>query len=489
MRRNRSRQPLSTQALSRRRAGTAFLAAGSLGIPLLGGVAAGAATPSSRAAVSAGAGVAGSVSADAVSPDSARAGSSLASGPITTIEEPVAGAVGAGGRLAVRGRYSSTNPVSGVTVVACRPTGPTTCKDYLLASTNGAFAARWRGMPARMTPASADGRTGLWSVVLTGLPSTKLRIFAFATDSVTPKGAAAQVNAAVTASADPAYISIAFGRANWVSAGGIGCTNRPPTARTLEQNAIDLAEHGLPGVAQVVTSRVHETENLCTDNYALEASWADLARLRASYGWTLTSQSRTYPNLTTLDDAGVAAESTGSLPIFTAHGHDRAWGSFAYPNNKQDARVQAIVLRSFAFGRVYAAALNTRESATTFPYPMRTLSVNGGRCHNTALPCSRMAVANDRLSTSPYAIAKLLKPGPGKWGVVQFYRIVDGVESSLGMNLAWNCAAPKWEDRWTSQPEIFCRKTLLEALAMRNKSATAVDPATVALAWGRTPWR
>ena len=100
-----------------------------------------------------------------------------------------------------------------------------------------------------------------------------------------------------------------------------------------------------------------------------------------------------------------------------------------------------------------------------------------------------MAVENDRLSTSPYAIAKLLKPGPGKWGVVQFYRIVDGVESSLGMNLAWNCAAPKWEDRWTSQPEIFCRKTLLEALAMRNKSATAVDPATVALAWGRTPWR
>ena len=63
MRRNRSRQPLSTQALSRRRAGTAFLAAGSLGIPLLGGVAAGAATPSSRAAVSAGAAVAGSVSA------------------------------------------------------------------------------------------------------------------------------------------------------------------------------------------------------------------------------------------------------------------------------------------------------------------------------------------------------------------------------------------------------------------------------------------
>ena len=176
MRRNRSRQPLSTQALSRRRAGTAFLAAGSLGIPLLGGVAAGAATPSSRAAVSAGAGVAGSVSADAVSPDSARAGSSLASGPITTIEEPVAGAVGAGGRLAVRGRYSSTNPVSGVTVVACRPTGPTTCKqadfdDNNAVSVNDLFAflSAWFAQNGQSGPGLSADVDGNMSVSVNDL--------------------------------------------------------------------------------------------------------------------------------------------------------------------------------------------------------------------------------------------------------------------------------------------------------------------------------
>ncbi len=422
------------------------------------------------------------------SPAAEPTGLPRATAPTVTFTEPTPGATSTQGRVVVRGRYASGTRVTAVTVVACRPSGPTTCKDYLLASSNGAFAKRWRGMPTRLAPDSVDGRTGWFSVVLTGLPSARLRVFAFGTDAVTPKGPSTQVDLVVKGAADPAYVSVLFGRANWVAAGGAGCTNRPKTARTLEQNAIDLAEHGLSGVAQVVTSRVDETEHLCPDNFALEASWRDLARLRDTYGWSLTSQTHTYPNLTTMSYEAVDAESSASLPIFTSHGHDRAWGSFAYPNNRQDERVQAIVMRYFGFGRVYSTLLNTRAESSVFPYPMRTLSVNGGRCRNPELSCYTMDVENDRMTTSPAAIARALKPGPGKWGVVQFYRIVEGVESSQDMSLAWDCSAANWQDRWTSQPELYCRSSLLEALALRNKSATAVDPAAMALAWGRRPW-
>lgn len=471
-----------TRIRSRRRTTLAAVAAAAVTVPV-------AAAASSAAGAPAASATSAGHAASAARPGNALPEAAAATGPSTTITEPSAGSTAENGRVTIRGRYASTSKVTAVTVVLCRPNSPTTCKDYLLASTNGAFATRWRGILTRLTPDSTAGTTGAWSVTLTGLPTAKLRVAAFATDSTTPKGPSTLLDFAVKAPEDPSFISILWGRANWSAAGGVGCVNRPDNARTLEQNAIDLAALGLPAVAQVVTSRVHETKHLCPDNFALESSWADLARLRASYGWSLTSQSNTYPNLTTLSDAGIIAESTGSLPSFTSRGHDRAWGAFAYPNNKQDARVQKIVLRSFAFGRVYSSEINSRATATTFPYPMRTLSVNGGRCHNAALPCSRMAVTNNRLTTSPHVIAKMLKPGPGKWGVVQFYRIVDGVESTMGMNLAWDCSSPHWEDRWTSQPELYCRETMLQALALRNKSAIAADPAAVALSWGRTPWR
>lgn len=411
-----------------------------------------------------------------------------AAGGSVQITSPLSETTAADGRVTVTGTYAADERVNAVTLVACRPVSETRCGLYLVGPTNGAFAEPWRGSLARIKPSSADGRTGTFSLVLSGLPTTHLRLAAFASTTKSPVGTPSLVDFSVQAPADPSYISVLFGRANWVATGGEGCLNRPSTARTLEQNAIDLSLRGLPAVAQVVTDRVRESERACVENYALETSWSDLARLRMIYGWTATSQSRTYPNLTTLSEAAVVAESAGSLPIFKAHGFDRAWGNFAYPNNKQNPTVQAIVMRYFGFGRIYGDNLNTRASTTTYPYPMVTMSVNGGRCNNSALSCYTMPVANDRRTTSPSAIGRMLKPGPGKWGVVQFYRIVDGTWGQQGQPLAWDCSSADWRDRWTSQPELYCRNSFTEALDLRNKSATAVDPATVALTWGRLPW-
>lgn len=415
------------------------------------------------------------------------AGASGATGPTVTLTTPTAGSTNTDGRVTVTGTYSGPNKVTSVTVSGCRPDG-SRCKDYLLANTNGAFSGKWRGFPARLTPTSSDGKSGTFTVVLSGLPGTRLRISAFASDAVTPRGGSATVNVAVKAPEDPAFISVVFGRASWKAASGEGCTNQPNTARTLEQDAKDMALLGLMGVAQTVTSRVDETERLCPDNFAVEASWVDLARMRDAYGWSLTSQSKTYPDLTKLTTTQVIDETAGTLPIFQAHGHTRAWGSFAYPNNKQNSTVQRIATNYFAFGRKYANDLNSRQNSMVFPYEMRTLSVNGGRCINVNLPCSTMPVVNDRVTTSPNNIGRILKPGPGHWGVVQFYRIVEGVEGKMGQSFAWDCTSSDWRNRWTSQPELYCRNTMIEGLEKRNKSATSVDPAAVAIAWGRKPF-
>ncbi len=288
--------------------------------------------------------------------------------------------------------------------------------------------------------------------------------------------------------AEPSYISILWGRSNWAAATGAACSTNPPQARTLEQNAVDLAERGLTATTQVVIDRTAEEGHPCFGNYTTTASWADLRRLRDVYGWSVTSQGMHYANPTTFTtDAQRYEESAATLPVFQAHGFPRAWGSFAFANNKQDLASQTMVARYFGFTRSYGQGTNTRESATVFPFKMSTQSVNGGRCNNPRLPCYSMAVTNDRRTTSPVLLSSILDPGPGAWGVVQFYRLVEDQWGSLGDAFAWDCRSPAWQDRWTSQPELYCRNNFLQALDGRNPTAQDTDPTSMAELWGRLP--
>jgi hypothetical protein len=48
---------------------------------------------------------------------------------------------------------------------------------------------------------------------------------------------------------------------------------------------------------------------------------------------------------------------------------------------------------------------------------------------------------------------------------------------------AWDCTSPDWRDRWTSQVELSCRNSALEAIDRRGPSVVT-HPAAVAAAWG-----
>ncbi|HRC40285.1 MAG TPA: hypothetical protein PLK69_02145 [Tetrasphaera sp.] len=288
--------------------------------------------------------------------------------------------------------------------------------------------------------------------------------------------------------AEPAYISLLFSRSNWQAVSGADCSIVAPGARTLEQNAQDLADRGLSATALVVINRTAAADRTCFRGYTSQASWADLAHLRDSYGWSANSQGTAYRDMTVMtSDAERFAESAASLAPLAAHGFPRAWGSFAFANNKQESLSQAFVGRYFGFVRRYDSLRNSRAEATAAPYLMRTWSLNGGRCHNRALACYDMPVLNDRRSANVDLVRTYLNPEPGQWSVLQAYRLVEGTHGVIGDTYAWDCSSADWRDRWTSQPEISCRNSYLEMVDGRNLEAVVTDPTTIALAWGRVP--
>ncbi len=286
--------------------------------------------------------------------------------------------------------------------------------------------------------------------------------------------------------ASKGYITIMWGRTNWQATKTPDCAPLPG-ARTLQQNADDLKARDLTAVGGVVVGRTNSTGLSCFSGYTLQPSWQELAMLRDNYGWSFVSQGMDYLDMTQLDSTQKYNESVATLKYFEDNGHDRAWGAFNYPKNKYDSASYSIVNQSFAFGRKYWDGRNTRDSVTDWPRAMSTNSVNGGRCNNPNLACYNMAVTANRRTTSVDKLADILSPGANEWGVVQFYRLVDGKYGAIGDSAAWDCSSSDWRDRWTSQPELYCRQSFLEVLDKRTTSAQSIDPAGVAMAWGINP--
>lgn len=419
------------------------------------------------------------------------AAAAAAAAPTVTITNPLPGQQSQGG-VVLEGEYRSDTGVDAVRIVVCRHGGGAVCTEYLQSTADGAMGPMWRSHPAVL---SAPGSSsGTYRLELTGLRAADdYRALVFAADATTHKGPRSSVDVVVTDAAGPepagaGYITILWGRSEWQAAAGGGCETPLPGARTLEENAQDLAARGLYGVGGVVVTRTADTGHPCWRGFATRSSWADLALLRDTYGWRFVSQGMHYSDMTSMTtDAQRYEESGATLPHFADRGHTDAWGAFSYPNNKQDAAAHAVVTDDFAFGRRYDSARNDRATSTTYPYPMRTLSVNGGRCHDTALPCYDMPVSNARRTTDPAVVARVLNPGADQWGVVQYYRIVTGSFGAIGDTFAWDCTSPDWQDRWTSQPELTCRENLLQALDLRSPDAVVTHPADVARAWGRIP--
>lgn len=301
------------------------------------------------------------------------------------------------------------------------------------------------------------------------------------------------------------YLTIMWGRTNWQAATGPNCLDTTGT-RTLVQNAVDLKNYGLWGVGGVILDRTDETNHQCINGNVEQTSWLETASLRNNFGWKFISQSKSYRNLETIPSAELYSETGGTLATFKSHGHMRAWGAYNYPNGKQNETAQRMAMRYFAFGRDYVKFAEGLDgvnwkgkvagSSTVFPYPMHTLSVNGGRCNNDQLECYDFTVTGgdgnilNMRTMSPTYLANKMMAKPGQWNVIQFYRIVDGKHTGPNLASSWDCTPASPKDRWTGLSEMYCRTSLIDALniyAANTSKPQIVDPAEMARIWNRFP--
>lgn len=280
----------------------------------------------------------------------------------------------------------------------------------------------------------------------------------------------------------PSYLTLLLGRAQW----GIkdGCEFVPPGAVTLDRVAAELSQRGLSATGAVVVDRIAVRERAC-EGTVVYPTWDDLARLRDRYRWTFVSNGTTHDDITRMTEAEQRAESCGSLEPLVAAGHRRAWGLFAYGNDKHGPRVQAeVVADCFAWGRRYGDRTN-RQADIGPPWFAHTVSVNGGRCEEGGRSCSRDA--GRKRYASPERLRELMRPGPGEWRIVQLYRFVEG--RRLRGFSRWDCTANDWRSHWTSLTELYCLDDFLRAVDAIPDDVVVTDPASVGEAWGRRPGR
>ena len=286
------------------------------------------------------------------------------------------------------------------------------------------------------------------------------------------------------ATAGPGYLTISFGRTQWVStAKCIPIANAVP----LDQVAADMASRGMTGTGNVIVDRTRETGFLCVGYYMDEPGWDRLAMLRDTYGWSFVSASKSYADITPLSASQQQGESCGTLAAFEAHGHTRAWGLFAYARNKYTTTIQSqVVSKCFAYGRRYAQVVN-RKSTMAAPWFAGTNDVTGGRCNDVTLACSSLGDVT-RTYRSPVDLATLVNVAPDTWRNLQFYRLVTGTRgTTAGKGQRWDCSSADWHAHWTSRPELYCYNDFLGVLDAVPDAVVVTDPATVATAWGRVP--
>jgi hypothetical protein len=313
-------------------------------------------------------------------------------------------------------------------------------------------------------------------------------VLAAASVSFLPRAGVA-VPVSTSASIAPGFVSVLFGRTQWVSVAsqnGIPCVRLPGTV-TLGHARKALRKRGLTGVGVVIPSRTPETGFRCFGGYTIHPGWDRLERWYA-HGWRFISGG-SHRDIRKMTYEQKLAESCGSLRAFRHHGI-RGSGMYAYANNEWSLSAQTDpVSRCFDFGRRYASFRVNDRSSTASPWLQWTHSVNGGPCNDPSLRCYGSADSSRARYDSPKRLAALMAAAPDTWVSVQFYRFVKGrYHGSSQWN--WNCRGPHWRRHHTSQLELYCYRDFIHVMnALRDQVATggvvSTDPATVAAAWGR----
>jgi len=301
-------------------------------------------------------------------------------------------------------------------------------------------------------------------------------------------GSHATRRVAVSPAAETRYLTLAFGRAQWVTARRCDpMEDSVPLGRVAQ----DMTELGaasgrtLAGTGNVVIDRASETDVPACMTYGLMATWEQIADLRDTHGWTFVSAGDAYRDMTDLSADEQLEESCGSLASLEAHGHPRGWGMFAYPNNRRTTAIQSSVVSTcFAYGRAYDNYRFNALGRMVEPWFQRTFSVNGGACTALGAWCSSLEETGaNHYYRSPESLASLMMPAAGEWSVVQMYRFVRGAQSSS--TFSWDCTSPDPDLHWVSNSELYCYDDFLWALQQIPSDVVVTDPATVAEAWGR----
>jgi hypothetical protein len=291
-----------------------------------------------------------------------------------------------------------------------------------------------------------------------------------------------QAGGPAVAASTPGYLTLSFGRMQWVTTDG-SCNALPDTV-DMSQVAQEFQQRGLIGTGSVIGSRTAESAFTCWGGYTKHPSWATLQDLQNTYGWRFFSGGLRYRNMTLLSSTEQRNESCGSLPAFTNHGLVGAEGLFAYPNNKWTSTIQAnVVSTCFDYGRTYSAGRNDRSKMVA-PWFQRTISINGGKCNNSSLPCYSLTTTSRRYR-APLSLASLVNVASDQWVVIQGYRFVVG--SYASKNFSWDCTSADWKNHWTSNAELYCWSDYLTVLDAIPAGVVVTDPAMVAAAWGRSP--
>jgi hypothetical protein len=248
-----------------------------------------------------------------------------------------------------------------------------------------------------------------------------------------------------------------------------------------------LASQGLTATGTIVTRRTAQNTPTCAHwGRSLTATWSQAAGLAARYGWTFVSHTATYPsNMARLTPAQQSAETCGSGRTLDAHGLPGAHGMVAYPGAQPlPERLQETYgSRCFAWGRSYGGGPTTTVDGATFPYWQHNgPSPNGGACHLTGQPCSRVVASG---TTIPYIlpawiISSVRMMRAGQWMTIQAYLLVTGHTAH------WDCSSRDVLAHWTDDNERYCWTDWQQiARAVRASRAAVTDPLSVGVAFGR----
>ena len=159
----------------------------------------------------------------------------------------------------------------------------------------------------------------------------------------------------------PGYLTIMFGR-SMIGAGTASCALRPGAVSLLTIAGL-LQARGIAASSNATISQI----GTCTGDTRY-ATWDELATLRDSYGWSLTSRGKTSRDIATLDPAEQYDETCGSLQVFADHGFDRAWGMYGYPGGLAVESVQeGPVQQCFSYGRDYQPLSNPLSDGLPVP--------------------------------------------------------------------------------------------------------------------------